>query len=815
MLSQWRTRRALVLPALVFISVALLFGALALWWAGNIRARADAEIQRNTDRLLSELRFRMDRPRDGLSGAMAMFASHHAVDRAAFRAYVESRNLLDDFPGVRGFGFVRRVERTDLDALVAQERAAGSPHFAVRELMPSPHSDAFVVTLVEPMAGNANALGLDVGSEPVRRAALLRAVDSGEATMTAPIVLVQDQQQTPSVLVYLPVYGGWTKPQSVAERRASLMGVLSAQIVLRELLHGLHDVDSGRLEVELYDATDASAAPALMYQSELHDAEDAAVHRYTAERPLKLLGRELKLVTRSEAAFDRTVDHKSPGAIVLVGLLVAGLLARLLHNSMQRVQIIESTIAERTTELEREKRQLKSTQNELLAKQGELERIAKFDTLTGLPNRSLLLDRLVQAMAVAKRSGEWVAVVLIDLDGFKALNDRYGYGVGDQLLLAQAERMKGVLREGDTLARLSGDEFGVLLLGQTGADKCTVALERLLEVVAQPLQVQGMLMHTTASIGVVLVESQDDTSPEKLLRQADQAMYRSKQAGRNRYTFFNTEQERSVHEHHAFMRSIRAAVARNEFVLHYQPKVHLRTGAVIGVEALIRWQHPEQGFLAPGQFLPLIENDPVHIEVGQWVLAHALAQAGAWLAQGLRVPISVNIGALHLQQDDFVDQLRALLAQHPHLPPNMLEIELLETSALEDLGRVRHVLNACHDLGVKTALDDFGTGYSSLTYLKQLPVDYLKIDRSFVSDMLDNPDDLLILTSVVNLAADFQLQVVAEGVENVAQGVKLLALGCELGQGYGIARPMPAEALPVWMAQWRPDPAWTGHPAPP
>ena len=243
-------------------------------------------------------------------------------------------------------------------------------------------------------------------------------------------------------------------------------------------------------------------------------------------------------------------------------------------------------------------------------------------------------------------------------------------------------------------------------------------------------------------------------------------------------------------------------------MLHYQPKVNMRTGTVLGVEALIRWQQPESGLLPPAAFLPVIEDHPLAVAIGEGVIATALSQNEHWQAAGLKIPISVNIGARQLQQADFVERLRALLAAHPHVRPGSLVLEVLETRALEDLARVSQVIEACRGIGVLCALDDFGTGYASLTYLKRLPVIQIKIDQSFVRDMLDDPDSLAILDSVIDLCAAFHRQVIAEGVETLEQGEVLLQLGCELAQGYGIAPPMPAADIPSWVATWRPDPVW-------
>jgi diguanylate cyclase (GGDEF)-like protein/PAS domain S-box-containing protein len=446
--------------------------------------------------------------------------------------------------------------------------------------------------------------------------------------------------------------------------------------------------------------------------------------------------------------------------------------------------------------------------------QSQLEHLAHYDALTTLPNRVLLADRLHQAMAQAQRREQMLAVAYLDLDGFKAVNDTHGHEVGDQLLMTVAARMKQALREGDTLARLGGDEFVAVLLDLGDIAASLPMLTRLLAAAAQPVLVDGLTIQVSASLGVTFYPQFDeDVDADQLLRQADQAMYQAKVAGKNRYHIFDAEQDRSIRGHHESLERIRRALTAREFVLYYQPKVNMRSGRVVGAEALIRWNHPDKGLLPPAVFLPVIEDHPLAVEVGEWVIETALQQMTLWRAAGLDIPVSVNVGARQLQQADFVPHLQTLLAAYPEVRPGKLELEVLETSALEDLARVSEVIEACRAIGVMFALDDFGTGYSSLTYLKRLAVTQLKIDQSFVRDMLDDQDDLAILEGVLGLATAFRRQAIAEGVETIAHGEMLLQLGCELAQGYGIARPMPAAQFPQWAADWRPDPAWADLPA--
>ncbi|GAB2524472.1 EAL domain-containing protein [Simplicispira piscis] len=438
----------------------------------------------------------------------------------------------------------------------------------------------------------------------------------------------------------------------------------------------------------------------------------------------------------------------------------------------------------------------------------KLERIAHYDALTGLPNRVLLADRLQQTMARCQRKGHSLAVAFIDLDGFKAVNDLHGHERGDDLLVALAQRLQSSLREGDTLSRMGGDEFVAVLSDLEHVRDCEPVLERMLRAAADPVRLGDQLFQVSASIGITLFPA-DGVAPDLLIRHADQAMYQAKQAGKNRYHLFDVEQDTAVKTQREEIARLRRALDEQEFVLHYQPKVNMRTGQVIGAEALIRWSHPERGLLLPAAFLPAMQDHAITLDVGDWVIATALRQMADWQAQGLSLPVSVNIDAQHLQKEGFSHRLAALLAEQPQIPPSLLELEILETSALEDIAEVSAIMHRCQAMGVRFALDDFGTGYSSLTYLKRLGAEVIKIDQSFVRDMQTDPDDLAIVQGVIGLAHAFHREVIAEGVETIAHGTLLLPLGCERAQGYGIARPMPASELPHWVQHWKPDHAWT------
>ena len=440
--------------------------------------------------------------------------------------------------------------------------------------------------------------------------------------------------------------------------------------------------------------------------------------------------------------------------------------------------------------------------------QERLSLMAHYDVLTGLPNRTLFVDRFHQAIAHSKRTKAQLAVCFLDLDNFKPINDNFGHGVGDQLLVKVAERIKASIREEDTVSRQGGDEFAILLNDIDTYAQCEQTLERLHHSLAEPYLINGHTHKITASSGITLYPS-DDADIDTLLRHADQAMYQAKVAGKHCYHLFNAEHDQLVIRKHNRLKIIEFALANDEFELYYQPKVNMVTGELFGAEALIRWNHPEKGLVPPLDFLPIIEGSELEIKVGNWVINQALQQLDTWQQQGITLEVSVNISSYHLLSTSFFSELESALADHPEVDSNYLQLEILESSALSDLDAISSIIKTCQSaLGTHVALDDFGTGYSSLTHLRNLSADTIKIDQSFVRDMLDDPSDYAIIDGVIGLASSFNREVIAEGVESTNHGLMLLLMGCEQAQGYGIAKPMPAGEFPTWLSNYTPNQEW-------
>lgn len=429
--------------------------------------------------------------------------------------------------------------------------------------------------------------------------------------------------------------------------------------------------------------------------------------------------------------------------------------------------------------------------------EAELAYQASHDALTGLPNRALLYERLDEALARAGRQGGSLALLLMDLDRFKEINDTMGHQVGDKLLQRVGERLRDCVRETDTVARLGGDEFAILL-PSTGSDGAIVVAETLIAALLEDHDVGDETVDIGASIGVACFPEAADTTT--LLRHADVAMYAAKRDGGG-VQVYAKDQEAKTRARLGLARELREALIRDELVLHYQPKIDFRTGRVGGVEALVRWQHPSRGLVAPDVFIPVAEQTGLIVPLTGWVLGEALRQERAWLDAGLDLYVAVNLSARNLQDRGLVRSVAAYLAD-ANVPPERLTLEITESMLMADPQRAREVLSELRRMGVAIAIDDFGTGYSSLAYLKELPVDVLKIDRSFVKDMCSNHQDAAIVRSTIELAHNLGLHVVAEGVEDGSISSLLERLGCDRAQGFHYSRPLPAAQLEAWLGAY-------------
>lgn len=430
----------------------------------------------------------------------------------------------------------------------------------------------------------------------------------------------------------------------------------------------------------------------------------------------------------------------------------------------------------------------------------QMEYLAHHDTLTGLPNRVLAQDRFVQAKSRADRETTKLALLFLDLDGFKTINDSLGHGVGDALLQQIAVRLGGCVRDSDTISRLGGDEFLVLLSDISSADDTAPVLLKVLERLHEPVRVENRELSTSVSIGVSIYPD-DGRDFDTLLKKADMAMYRAKDAGRNTYRYFDEQMNVEAVEQLALRSDLRHALERSEFVLHYQPQIELATGRVVGAEALVRWNHPERGLVLPARFIPAAEESGLIIPLGAWVMHEACRQAAAWRRAGLpSLVMAVNLSAVQFRRGD-VEQTVLAVLEAAGLPSEWLELELTESILIHESEGVLATVRRLKQQGVRFSIDDFGTGYSSLSYLKRFEIDKLKIDRSFVRDLAVDADDAAIVRAIIQMARSLGLSTIAEGVETDEMLSRLRAFGCDEAQGYYFARPMPVQEFECYLRE--------------
>ncbi len=459
---------------------------------------------------------------------------------------------------------------------------------------------------------------------------------------------------------------------------------------------------------------------------------------------------------------------------------------------------LEQRVVERTAELATANTQLQEEVFERMQAEQRIWHIAHHDSLTGLPNRALLHDRLEQALTQAQRNQQRVAVMFLDLDRFKSINDTLGHAVGDELLKQVAQRLTSVVRAVDTVSRLGGDEFVIVLHELTSPDDAVQVAEKILNALSSTVQIEGHELRATPSIGISVFPD-DGNEVFVLMKNADTAMYHAKAMGRNTFQFFAQQMNEQASRFFKLENRLRQAIEQGQLLLHYQPLVDWPRGEVCGMEALVRWNDPEHGMISPAEFIPVAEETGLIIPLGEWVLTEALRQNRAWQQEGRPLlPVSVNLSPRQFRQKGLVDTVRRILVETGQ-PATLLELEITESTLMQDIDDTSARLREFAAMGVRLAIDDFGTGYSSLSYLKRFPVDKLKIDQSFVRDLTTDPDDAAIVTAIIGLAKSLGLDTLAEGVETTEQLNILLSLGCDKFQGYLFSRPLPpAQAASIF-----------------
>ncbi len=753
-------------------------GIVASLLAAAAVRRNDADMslkafQRSSAGVASTLQLAIEHDRDIVYDAGGLLSDPNLTS-TQFSAWANSASILDRYPEMTGMGVVVIVDAAALPAFAARAvldpvgTLAADGTFAVVPAGPRPFYCLASGIAVTRTGGPPTPAGLDYCADPANKIPLLAARDSGRGDY-----LPYRVGGKTLLSVQTPFYRG-TSPATVAARRAAFTGWVGTSVDPAILL-----------------ARAVRDEPGLAVSMRYHgDSEDVSFTRGKPALGTRSVTIDLHngWTVRTSGVVERGgLTAGNPLSVLIVGSAISVLLGLLMFVL--------------GTGRERARRQLEQ-------RTAQLHHRALHDALTGLPNRALVMDRIEQMLARDRRRPSTGAVLFLDLDDFKNVNDTLGHGAGDQLLIAVAGRLATTLRDADTIARMGGDEFVVVIDGANADVSPELIAERLLDAMRQPFDLDGRAM--PLSVGVSIgIASGDRVSAEELLRDADIALYQAKAAGKNGYAVFEPHKQTIITRRTELEFDLRSALTRNEYQLLYQPIYNLDDLTVVGVEALLRWKHPSRGLISPDEFIPILEQTGQIREVGRWVLQHACAQMATWHAKGDTLDISVNLSARQLDHDDIIADVSDAL-QASGLPAASLLIEVAETTLMQNAKAIARRLHGIRKLGVRIAVDDFGTGYSSLSYLRQFPVDCLKIDRAFTHAITTSPQAKALVGTLVQLGKDLGLSTLAEGVETPAEMDLLREADVEQAQGFLLARPLdPAKFEEQLLAPTRPGTSTT------
>ncbi len=735
-------------------------------------------------------------------GTMQGFAAsfpYARITREEFQAYAHNVFLASDFlrSGLQGFSWLPRVHVADRQRFEAAARAEGLSDYRIVEPAPdgtlkvaTKRQTYYPVLYVDPIEANS-PLGLDVLSEETRASAVRRALEKGTPTATAPVRFFMGGT---GCLVYVPVYKSAATAVSVRTEDDHPVGVLAFRLFISSTIDAIVDaLEPVPQGLDMYVLDDgAPPGDRMVYfrsarktnlPAELPDESDALAEPFFGSS-FNFAGRDWTVIVRPTAELRASMLARAGWYELALGLSLTTLLVAYLvasRSRAERLSVLNANLQQEVVERER-------------AEQMTLYS-ARHDFLTDLPNRRTFYRRLKEEIGRVQRGGNRFAILFLDLDQFKDINDTLGHRMGDKLLVAVAERLKQGVREVDTVARLGGDEFAVIQTGLRDPADAAVMATKLIDVLSSPFDLDGHELHTRASVGIA-VYTPDVADEQTMLTQADLAMYKAKEQGGGGYCFHLPEMDEEIHARTALVEELRGGITRGELELYYQPQVNLYSGAIVGVEALVRWHHPTRGLLAPDQFIGEAERSGLILELDRWVLSEACRHGRAWLDGGVAPPVlAVNVSSSVLKRGpQYLEALEAALRETGY-SPERLELELTETIFMETTQAHRETLDALKQIGVRIALDDFGTGYSSLGYLRIFPIDRIKIAQVFVSTLPGDANNAAIVETITNLAAALRISLIAEGVETKQQLQFLRVRGCTEAQGYFFSRPVPRKAV--------------------
>jgi diguanylate cyclase (GGDEF)-like protein len=748
-------------PHAILALSCVLFTAASWYVSSTAAGRNRAEFLTDAEATRQQIQARFDAQFDVVHAAAALLTVSNEINRSEFRSFVEQLRLPERYPGIETIGFSQRVRSRSLPSFLRAVHLDGQAPFRV---WPQGTRDEYYpIMFLEPAeGGNQEAIGFDMSTEGLLRAVMARARDTGQPRATTRLSGIPPFKhgRRDSLLLLIPVYELRAPIETVAARRQALVGFVFSFFRSADLLEQLARTMPS-VAFEVYDGPSPEKGALLSGGTPAPRGDSY----YQSSGSVEVAGQRWLVLMTSKGARNGVMTRAGYLTLV-VGLVLSGMLFIITRAQVRALD----TAARHET---------------------ELRDLAQHDGLTRLPNRTLLNDRLTQAIAFAHRHDQHLAVLFMDLDGFKHVNDSLGHAIGDQLLQAVARRLLACVRRSDTVSRQGGDEFVILLSEIQQSGDAAASAQKIIGALAEPYDVARHDIHITVSIGVSMYPD-DGPDAAALLKAADTAMYEAKAQGRNHYRFFKPEMNSRLVTRQRIEAGLRQALARQEFVLQYQPTVNLESGLITGAEALIRWRHPERGLLLPAEFVRIAEESRLIVPIGRWVLHQACAQARAWLDAGVPMTVAVNVSAIEFRDKGFLDHLCAVL-DDVGLDPRYLELELTESALMEHTESTVSMLRTLKDIGVTIAVDDFGTGYSSLSYLRQFPIDVLKVDQSFVHEITSVAEGTPLVTAMIGMGKSLRHRVIAEGVETRAQLSFLQQQRCGEGQGFYFSRPVVAD----------------------
>lgn len=725
------------------------------------------------------------------------------VTKAQFSSI--AKTLLTENSKTKSFLYQKRVKSNDLashNRSWALGAKVSKPHYTLTSSDKSALAvnEYLFIDYIEPLAGNTSIVGTDVLTNPFDAAAHKRAILSGLPAATPSYPYTQGSRTERVLKLVQPVYEKGAPISTLHERQTAFVGETAVQLQVPGAIASIIEAQPPvpHVSFSVYESTDDHGT--LLYENldkhqiseskQLTDYLLGTINGLEMSREISFADQTWRVVVKQTAQPYLSKHLGSTSAFVL-GTLFSILASSYVNMMTKRTKQILTVVETRTLELKSSNSRLVEDNAARKKAEDRANHIAQHDVLTGLANRVLLHDRLEQAIARGSRYQQQVWVVFIDLDRFKSINDSLGHSAGDELICEVGQRLKQVVRETDSVARFGGDEFVMLISEEAESPLDKTCLSRIMDAIEKPIMLQGHDVIVTASVGVS-VYPDDSTDPATLIGNADLAMYRAKKSGRNNVQFYTAALNEKLLEKLKMERALRDAITREQFVLHFQPQVNLKTGRIVGAEALIRWDHPTHGMIAPADFITLAEDTGLIAPIGDWVLREACICAQRWHNSGYPdLKIGVNVSARQFSHTDLVSKVRSVLKE-TKLNPMCLDLELTESSIMSDVEKTISTLTDLKTLGVKLSIDDFGTGYSSLAYLQRFPLDVLKIDQSFVQDIQTGFADSAIVASVIGLSHNLKLQVIAEGVETSDQLNYLKKQGCDEVQGYYFSKPLSA-----------------------